>query len=115
MPEGDNLLNPVFPEENFLRAFCRNDGWLLFEEGAFNGRDRSLLFSSLSFGVYAVLNGLWKSNLAGGGACFAVDGDSLMPFADDDVVPEENLELKVEIQEFRRFASAGRDEVSFVE
>jgi hypothetical protein len=39
-----------------------------------------------------------------------------MAFAnDDDVVPEENLELSVEIQEFRRFASTGRDAVSFEE
>lgn len=77
------------------KAFERNDEPL--GEDEVNGLLSSFFSSSLSLGEYAAPNGF-------GGSKFAVLGlgwDPLMFDWDGGVDPEENLELKFEIHEFR--------------
>lgn len=70
-----------------------------FGEDVVNGLESSLLSSSLSFGEKAAPNGLWVSS---GEVVFGLAGLPLRLDWDGGVDPDENLELRLVIQEFLR-------------
>jgi hypothetical protein len=74
-----------------------NDGPLGEVEA--KGLDSSFFSSSLSFGEYAAPNGLCVSR---GDVVFGLAGLAFKVDCDGGVDPDENLELRLDIQEFRR-------------
>lgn len=93
------LPNPPDPdEESFRKALCRND--VPLGEVDAGGDGFSFFSSSLSLGEYAAPNGLGMSIFGPAEDDFKFIGLPLELDGEGGVVPEENFELKDEIQEF---------------
>lgn len=84
-------------DENLRSALWINEG--PFGEDEVNGLDSSFFSSSLSFGEYAAPKGLWASR---GEVALGLAGLPFRLDCEGGVEPDENLELKLEIQEFLR-------------
>lgn len=87
---------PKFPEpdeDNFRKAFDRNDD----PRGE---ADDNVVSSSLSFGEKAAPCGLCRSSFDAGLAGFGLVPLPLKPACEGGVEPDENLELRLVIQEF---------------
>lgn len=89
-------------DDSLLKALDKNDGWPLFG-GVVDGDGfvESDFFMSLEPGVTAAPKGFGLSK-CGLGTVFAVEGDAGEAGAEELLELEENLELILDIHEFRR-------------